>query len=787
VYGFEQWNGTYALVMELVEGETLAERIARGAIPADEAVTLAKQIVDALEAAHEQGVIHRDLKPANIKVRPDGAVKVLDFGLAKALEPGGAARSDATASPTITSPALVTGVGVLLGTAAYMSPEQARGKPADRRSDIWALGCVLYEMLTGKRAFEDEDISLTLSNVLRVEPALDALPAGTPAAVRQALRLCLQKNPRERFQAIGDVRLALSNAFRAEPLPPTTPVAVRRGQVVALIAAALIGGALLSALTTRLRGPEPSLTVRTEIVTSGDAALNIDGSDRDLVITPDGSRIIYRGAGGLFVRALGDLEPRMLTNAETGSIFLSPDGQWVGFFGGGSINKVSVTGGPGVAISSVIQVDNAPRGATWGPQGDIVYATNAPATGLLRVSESGGDTTVLTTPDRASGENDHVWPEFIAGRRAVLFTILPYTDDLQTAQIAVFDLQTNTKTVLIQGGHHAQYVDTGHLVYVAGNTLHAIRFDPGRLMTIGSPVPILDEVLTTIVGAANVTIAGNGTLAYISGSRTRNLRRLVWVDRDGTSEPLTAIDPDEYMNVRLSPDGRNAVVSLRSDLWVYELASGRRARLTRDASVDAPMAWNPTDATVAYTAARGGGQNVWLHPIDNSSEPRELTKVDGSVDVDSWSPDGRVLAVHHHRVDGGIRMLMLRLDADSSPPEVFVEDEPWAEGSWFSPDGRYVAYMSRETGGYEVSSAHIQGRVEGCRCPCVVPGKSSGRTAANCSIAAKWVTACLPFLSPRHPRCVLEIRRSFSADGSPSTPEPVHGQFTTSRATVVVF
>lgn len=309
---------------------------------------------------------------------------------------------------------------------------------------------------------------------------------------------------------------------------------------------------------------------------------------------------------------------------------------------------------------------------------------------------------MLTTPDRASGENDHVWPEFIAGRRAVLFTILPYTDDLQTAQIAVFDLQTNTKTVLIQGGHHAQYVDTGHLVYVAGNTLHAIRFDPGRLMTIGSPVPILDEVLTTIVGAANVTIAGNGTLAYISGSRTRNLRRLVWVDRDGTSEPLTAIDPDEYMNVRLSPDGRNAVVSLRSDLWVYELASGRRARLTRDASVDAPMAWNPTDATVAYTAARRGGQNVWLHPIDNSSEPRELTKVDGSVDVDSWSPDGRVLAVHHHRVDGGIRMLMLRLDADSSPPEVFVEDEPWAEGSWFSPDGRYVAYMSRETGGYEV-------------------------------------------------------------------------------------
>jgi serine/threonine-protein kinase len=286
----------------------------------------------------------------------------------------------------------------------------------------------------------------------------------------------------------------------------------------------------------------------------------------------------------------------------------------------------------------------------------------------------------------------------------VLFTIFPPTGDLDDAQIAVLDLQTNTKTVLVKGGHHAQYVDTGHLVYAAGSTLRAVRFDLARLTTIGTPVPIADQVLTSTMGAANVAIARNGTLAYMIGSRELSLRRLVWVDRDGTSEVVSAIEPDEYTNIRLSPDARTAMVALRNDVWLYELASGRRTRLTRDSSIGggAPMAWDPTGARVAYTSFRGGGENAWIHPIDNSSEPRQLTKLDGAVDVDAWSPDGRVLAVHHHRVDGNLSMLMARADTDNSMPEVFVEDEPGAEGSSFSPDGRYVAYMSRETGGCEV-------------------------------------------------------------------------------------
>jgi serine/threonine-protein kinase len=715
IHGVEESNGTRALVMELVDGPTLADRIGKGPIPLDETLSIAKQIAEALEVAHELGIIHRDLKPANIKLRPDGVVKVLDFGLAKAVATPKDPNLDSdwtrrhppyglSAAPTVTSPAMMTGAGVLLGTAAYMSPEQARGRTVDRRSDIWAFGCVLYEMLTGKRAFEDEDISLTLSNVLRVEPRLDVLPVETPAAVRQTLRLCLQKDPRDRLQAIGDVRLALSNAFgsTSSSQPVAAPASRLKARTVTV--AAFFAGAVLAVLATQLTAPEPRLPslVRTEIVASGDAMLNIQGADRDLVITPDGSRIVYRAVGGLFVRALGELEPTALIGTEARSIFVSPDGQWVGFFGPGSINKVSIAGGPPVTISSLTQAVNAPRGATWGSDGTIVYATSAPATGLLRVSEESGNTTVLTTPDRARGEEDHIWPEFMPGGRAVLFTILPPTGDLNSALIAVLDLQTNTKTVLVQGGHHAHYIGTGHLVYASGGTLRAIRFDPVSLTTLGTPVPIDDRVLTSVSGAANMAFAANGTLAYIRGSRELRLRRLVWVNRDGTSEPVGALEPDEYSNVRLSPDGRRAVVSLRNDLWVYELASGRRTRLTRDASVDAPMAWNPDGLTIAYTAARGGSENVWIQPIDNSSEPRQLTNLDGGVDVDSWSPDGRVLAVHHHRLDGNVSMLMIRADADHSPSEVFVEDEPWAEGSWFSPDGRYVAYMSRETGGYEV-------------------------------------------------------------------------------------
>jgi serine/threonine-protein kinase len=703
IYGFEK-AGIPSLIMELIEGPTLADRIAQGPIPVDEALFIAKQVAEALEAAHEQGIIHRDLKPANIKLRQDGTVKVLDFGLAKAVELVDEAAS-VSQLPTMTSPAMMTGVGVLLGTAAYMSPEQARSKPVDKRSDIWAFGCVLYEMLASRPAFADEDVSLTVSNILRRDPDWVALPAAIPRYVCHTLRLCLMKDPRERLQAIGDVRLAMQGAFQTErPLGDKN----RGGRVTGWRRlamggiASLILGAFIGANATWFEPtPDPPRLVRTEITGSAASALSIQGRDRDLAITPDGSRIVYRGADGLFVRALDQLEPMQIGGIEDPrNIFTSPDGQWVGFFANGSLSKIPITGGPAVKVTAVGVY--TPRGAAWGPDETIIYATTAAATGLQRVSATGGDPARLTNPDEERGEAAHVWPEFLPGGRSVLFTILPRGPTINDAQIAVLDLATGRYKLILRGGSHAHYSPTGHLVYAVGGALHAVRFDLAQLAVVGSSVPILEDVVTTATGAMDAMISRTGTLVYARGTFTSPQRRLVWVDRNGGAEPVVTIEPADYLNLRLSPNARDVAITFQNDVWIHDIRTGRRTRLTRDGSVTTPAVWDPTGSRVAYTSTRGGGQNVWLERTDGSGEARQLTKLDGIVDVDSWSPDGRVLAVHHHRPDGGMSMLMLRMDTDAPRAEPFVEEEPWAEGTTFSPDGRFVAYMSSETGRREV-------------------------------------------------------------------------------------
>ena len=397
IHGLEESNGVRALVMELVEGEDLAQRIARGAIPVDEALPIAKQIADALEAAHEQGIIHRDLKPANIKVRPDGTVKVLDFGLAKAMEPTGVASPSVSQSPTITTPAM-TQAGMILGTAAYMSPEQARGKPVDKRADIWAFGCVLYEMLTGQRAFDGQGVSETLARVIEREPDWARLPATLSPALRTYLRRCLQKDPRQRVQAIGDVRLALEGAFETA-VPQTAAPAVwrsggashssvsRRSSRAARSSARWCGSPCARLSRRRL------VSSRLEVTPSGAAALSINWNDRDLAITPDGSRVVYVGNRGtqLFVRALDALAPVAVFTGSPRGPFVSPDGQWIGFVDGlGLLKKVAVTGGPAVTLATL---DTAgPSGATWGPDDTIIVATNSVATGLQRVAAAGGPT-----------------------------------------------------------------------------------------------------------------------------------------------------------------------------------------------------------------------------------------------------------------------------------------------------------------------------------------------------------------------------------------------------------
>ena len=500
------------LAMELVEGATLAERLKAGPIPVAEALAMARQVADALQAAHEKGIIHRDLKPANIALTAEGQVKVLDFGLAKALE---ASPGDASASPTLSLAA--TQAGVILGTAAYMAPEQARGKPVDKRSDVWAFGCVLYEMLTGTRAFEGEDISDTLANMLKIDPDWQALPSDVPTQIMTLLRGCLEKDRRKRVADIAVALFVLDEVGRVPQLvrrslgedgsgpaegaessgqdPAQVHAEVdaavsttrremarsmRRRVAFVGAAAACVTGAIAGAGVWWSMRPAPPRVVRTEVTTASAVALSLQGADRDIAITPDGSRVVYRGTNQLLVRALDQLEPDVLSGLSAPrGVFISPDGQWVGFNDGGTLKKVAITGGPPVTITPVDGPN--PRGATWGPDGTIVFATNAPPTGLQRVSAAGGDPMVLTKPDRERGELDHVWPEFLPGGEAVLFTVTAVGGGLDNAQIAVLDLRTGTSKVLIRGGSHAHYVPTGHLVYGVAGTLRAVAFDLGRL------------------------------------------------------------------------------------------------------------------------------------------------------------------------------------------------------------------------------------------------------------------------------------------------------------------
>ena len=691
IYGLEDADGIKALVMELVEGPTLADRIAQGALPIDEALPIAKQIAEALEAAHEQGIIHRDLKPANIKVRPDGTVKVLDFGLAKAMEPVGIVSPSISESPTITTPAM-TQAGMILGTAAYMSPEQARGKAVDRRADIWAFGCVLYEMLSGQRAFGGEDVTVTLARVVEREPDFDALPLALPPRVRQALRVCLRKDAKQRAGDIRDVRLALEGAFETA-LTPTAAPGPRRWHRAALAATAAASGALLAGagvwLLTRPAAPG---VVRTTIATSGPTALVPNVGDRNVTITPDGSRIVYRGAGQLLVRALNQFEPTVLggLGAPRG-VFISPDGQWVGFFDGtGQLKKVAITGGPPVTIATNFGADG-PRGATWGADGTIIFATATRATGLQRVSAAGGDVTVLTRPDRARGETDHLWPEFLPGGQAVLFTIVPVSGGLDNAHVAALDLATGVFKVVVRGGHHAHYLPTGHLVYGAGETLRAVAFDLDRLQSVGNPVPVLEGVLTAGEGVVNAAVAANGTLVYVPpDSLGTGLRSLVWTTRAGDEEPVPA-PPREYESLQLSPDGSRAVIQVNDkgigDIWVWDFARQTLTRLTFDAENDYDPAWTPDGRRVVFSRR---GELFWRAADGTGAEERLTTS--GGMLPTSFSPDGKQLIVEQN---SDIKLLTMDGKEHVTPlvETIFSESRPY-----LSPDGRWLAYQSDESG-----------------------------------------------------------------------------------------
>jgi serine/threonine-protein kinase len=699
IYDVEKSPGTYALVMELVEGPTLADRIARGPIPVDEALGISKQVAEALEAAHEQGIIHRDLKPANVKVRLDGTVKVLDFGLAKALEPMPAGGIDPTASPTVTSPAMMTGVGVLLGTAAYMSPEQARGLPVDKRTDIWAFGCVLYEMLAGRHVFEGEDVAEILGAVLKTEPDWKRLPRNVPLSVQRLLRLCLEKNPRNRRSDASDVRIDIEHALKEAESAATPSASVPRRGGLAWIAAAIIACSALTGFATWWAvQPAAPRVVRTAIPAAGPATLGVHGRDRDLVITPDGRRIIYRGtANEVFVRALDQEQPTVLTDlAVPRGLFASPDGQWVGFFDTiTQLKKVAITGGPAVLITVA---DADPRGATWGADNTLVYATLNRLTGLLRVPAVGGTPTVLTKPDQRRGE-DHFWPEFLPGGEAILFSIMP-AETTGESQIAVLDLATGTSKVVLRGGSHATYVPTGHLVYGVNGTVRAVPFDLNRLEVVGTPVPVIDDVVMTSTGAVDLSVALDGTLAYATG-RTINAdaRILVWVDRRGREEPIAA-PARSYGYPRLAPDGRRVAIELDNQIWMYDLVRATLTRSTFEGSINNNPTWTPDGRRIAFFSTKEGPQNVFWQMSDGSGGLERLTSSQNTQVPKSFSADGTLLAFHE--ISLATRRDVWVLSMTDRKPRPFLQT-PAIEGApSFSPDGRWIGYVSDESGRPEI-------------------------------------------------------------------------------------
>ena len=712
IYGFEKSTGIHALVMELVEGPTLADRIAQGPIPVDEALLIAKQISEALDAAHEQGIIHRDLKPTNVKVKPDGTVKVLDFGLAKAMDPVGDA-SSVSQSPTLSMAA--TQAGIILGTAAYMSPEQAKGRTVDKRTDVWAFGAVLYEMLTGKLAFQADDVSDTLAAILMKEPDWDALPPITSPAVANALHRCLQKDQKERMRDIGDVRLALDGAFETRIGAPEGHAPVSK-QSVSWRALPWVAGVVLTIITGlgvwAVTKPEPPPVVRFAVATDDVEALHIGVRSPDVAVSPDGRHIAYftgsAGASGaqLRVRSLDRLTSEVLVaEGELNSPFFSPDGASVGFYDRSVdpavVKSVSVLGGP---TSTICALTGDLLGASWGADGTIVFATTDTRSGLWQVTAVGGEPEQLTTPDVDQGEGDHLWPEILPGGDAVLFSIV--RPSVGESQIAVLALDTGEQKVLVRGGSYPRYSPTGHLLYGVEGDLWAVEFNLSRLETVGNPVPVQEGVLTKGRGAANFSLSVNGSLVYVSGSaQGGGNRSLVWVYRDGSEEALT-IERSSYVYPRISADGTRVALDDRNadgDLWVWDLDQQTRTRLTVGEAGGQYPVWTADGERIAYS----DGADIYWKAANNTGSPDRLAESpvrEGSINPNPYffSPAGTELVFQEQtNPETGDNIGMVALEDGAEP--VWLLAEPFNErNAELSPDGRWMAYQSDESGDWEI-------------------------------------------------------------------------------------
>ena len=705
IYGLEESEGVRALVLELVEGPTLAERIADGALAIDEALPVARQIAEALEAAHAAGVIHRDLKPANVKVKSDGMVKVLDFGLAKALEQERS--GDPSESPTMTAAA--TRAGVIMGTAAYMSPEQAKGKTVDRRADIWAFGCVLYEMLTRQRPFAGDDVSDTLAAVLRAEPAWKKLPARLHPRIRLLLERCLEKDSKDRYHDIADARVDIQRALADPSGVLTQPVAVgapARGRPILpwVAVTALVSIAITGTVIWNLRPAETPRITRFDYALPEGQRFRNQGRPL-LAVSPDGSRFVYNSTEGLYLRSMDEPTARLIPGTEANLVnpFFSPDGQSIGYFSPSGLKRIAISGGAPVTLATVA----ASFGASWGADDMMVYGQ---PDGIWQVSASGG------TPVRIveAEEGEAVFgPQILPGGAWVVFTVTTATGRgrWDEGHIVAASLESGERKVLWDGGSDARYVPTGHLVYALADDLFAVPFDVDRLEVTGGAVSTVEGVQrsrTGSTGTAQYAVSDDGSLVYVfRGVVGPAPNTLALVDRNGVVDRLN-VPPNFYTHPRLSPDGNRLAVEARSDegsdIWVYDL-SGDTAirRLTQEGNDTSPI-WTPDGERVTFASNRDGTQSIYWQAADGRGVAERLTEAERPQSPESWSPDGRTLSIRGGQ-SPDMSLWTWSLDGGTEP-ELFV-DIPGVNqsDSVFSPNGQWLGYAS---GGQGESHIYVQ-------------------------------------------------------------------------------
>jgi Tol biopolymer transport system component len=709
IHDLAEDQGTHFLVLELVEGEDLATRLARGPIPVEDALPLALQIAEGLEAAHKQGIVHRDLKPANVMVNPDGKVKVLDFGLAKPTEAAASGDGELTRSPTLT--AQMTQAGVILGTAAYMSPEQARGLEVDKQADIWAFGCVVFEMLAGKRVFAGADVTDSLAAVLRSDPEWPLLPAATPRSVRRLLRRCLEKDTHERLRDIGDARLELEDTTveeaDGEPAATMGRQPSRWALAIPWGLAAVAGVALLLTLSGLNESTAPQGATTRLLIETG--PLDLSGRAPAIALSRDGRRLAFVGyrdnASYIAIREFDEFDAQEVpgTVGAQGPFF-SPDGEHLGFTVEGELRTVSLAGGPVTTLFSGWVL----WGATWGPQDRIVFGAWPNNTGLTEVAAVGAGTRRVTELDAAYTENYHAQPEFIGDSNAVLFNSFNAFTAVGVPGVMVSSPQSPPRLLLEGGGTNPRYAQSGHLVLVKNGSLMAAPFDPDSLSPTSGAVPVLQDIMTLGHRTAQYAIADNGTLAYVAGGRRAVEHTLVRVDRNGGSVAVTDTRR-AYWGPRISPDGARLAFWLSGDnpqVWVLEVARGSLTRLTSEGASFWPI-WTPEGDEIAFSHRQEESLvNVFQKDLAGNRPKERLTNSEWADQASAWSPDGRLL-VFQEGIDPltGFDIWVHDLEQQAAHPLLDTEANEFQPA--LSADGEWLAYVSDESGRREIYVARF--------------------------------------------------------------------------------